>query len=209
MLVSQPSQMRDRAQLLCEAQPGEALKVARQIPDPWFGCQALSWVGRYWTDAKFGEILQEAADVAAAAGDPYQKVGASAWPVRALLERATAADTITIRALSYARAIENLGSRSEALMLLFQAALPGEKALWKPILDELVLASQPVLNWRQRRNFRGLTQLLLAKDPHLAADVAGNACDETLRRSAGKALKAGAISPRPFFWQGGGRDPGA
>ncbi|HWW26135.1 MAG TPA: hypothetical protein VNZ85_09615 [Caulobacter sp.] len=62
-------------------------------------------------DAKFKEILQEAADVAARASDPYQTVGASAWPVRAMLERASLADTIVKRALSRARHIENLGGR--------------------------------------------------------------------------------------------------
>ncbi|HWW26134.1 MAG TPA: hypothetical protein VNZ85_09610 [Caulobacter sp.] len=85
-------------------------------------------------------------------------------------------------------------------MLLFQAALPGEKALWTPILDELVLASQPVLSWRQRRNFQGLIQLLLDRDPRLAAHVAGNVCEVALRGSAEKAVRTGAVSPRPFFW---------
>jgi hypothetical protein len=203
MPASPPSQMRDRAQRLCETEPAQALKIARHIPDPWFGCQSLSWVGRYWPDAKFIEILQEAFEVAARASDPYQTVAASAWPVRALLERGAPATTIARRTLPLARGIENLGGRSEALILLFQATLPYEKALWTPVLDELVIASEPVLNWRQRRNFRSVVQLLLGRDADLAAALAGRVSDEMLRRAADKALKVGAaILPRPFFWRG-------
>lgn len=197
-----PSQRRDQALRLREAKPAEALKVARHIPDPWFGCQALSWVGRYWADAKFAEILQEAADVATRASDPYQTVGASAWPVRALLERGAEAVSITRQTLPLARRIENLGGRSEALMLLLQATLPYEKALWAPILDELIIASEPVLNWRQRRNFQSVTQLLLGRDSNLAANLSGRVLDETLRRTADKAVMTGkAVPPRPFFWR--------
>jgi len=197
---SHPSLMRDRAQRLCETEPAEALKAARHIQDPWFGCQALSWVGRYWADAKFVEILQEAVEVAARASDPYQTVGASAWPVRALLERGAPAAAIARRTLPLAREIENLGSRSEALMLLFQAALPYEKAVWGPVLDELILASEPVLNWRQRRNFQSVVQLLLGRDAELADASAARVSDQALRRLADKALEAGtAIPPRPFF----------
>lgn len=101
-----PSQLRDRAQRLGETEPVEALKVARHIRDPWFGCQAISWVGRYWADTKFIEILQEAAEVATRASDPYQVVGAPAWPVRALLERGASADAIVWRTLPLARNIE-------------------------------------------------------------------------------------------------------
>lgn len=204
MPALQPSQMRNQVQRLCEAEPAEALKIARHISDPWFCSQALSWVGRYWRDTKFAEILQEAADVALRASDPYQTVGASAWPVRALLEGGATATTIARRTLPLARRIENLGSRSEALMLLFQAALPYDKVVWAPVLDELVIASEPVLNWRQRRNFQGVIRLLLGRDANLAADLTGKVSDETLRRSAEKALKGGAISSRPFF-QGNGQ----
>ncbi len=49
-------------------------------------------------------------------------------------------------------------------MLHFQAVLPYERGLWAPVLDELVIASEPVLNWRQQRDFRHVIQLLLAID---------------------------------------------
>ncbi len=85
-------------------------------------------------------------------------------------------------------------------MLLFQAALPYEKAVWGPVLDELILASEPVLNWRQRRNFQSVVQLLLGRDAELADASAARVSDQALRRLADKALEAGtAIPPRPFF----------
>jgi hypothetical protein len=104
--------------------------------------------------------------------------------------------------LPLARTIENLGSRSEALMLLFQATLPYERELWSPILDELVIASEPVLNWRQRRNFRHVIQLLMGIDVDLVFDLKSRVLDPTLRKAADKTLEVGsAASPRPFFWQ--------
>jgi hypothetical protein len=38
---------RDRAISLAESRPGEALKQARQIDEPWFRAQALAWVARF------------------------------------------------------------------------------------------------------------------------------------------------------------------
>ena len=112
------------------------------------------------------------------------------------------ANIIVARTLPLARSIENLGSRSAALMLLFQAVLPYDRDIWRPVLDELIDASEPVLNWRQRRNFRDVFQLLLGKDRALAHDLMDSVSDQALRAIADKAIKVGAsAAPRPFFWK--------
>jgi hypothetical protein len=48
-----------------------------------------------------------------------------------------------------------------------------------------------------------VVQLLLGRDPDLAAALASRVSDEMLRRTTDKALKVGTtILPRPFFWRG-------
>jgi hypothetical protein len=161
-------------------------------------------VGRYWPNRGFTEILQEAADLAAFSDNPYSAVACVAWPVRALLERgsAEAANAIIRRAIPTAQTIENQGGRSEALLLLLHAVLPYEDRQWRPVLDELIKASEPVRSWRQPRNFQFAWRLIWAKDPELTSELTVLISDRTLRKVAEKVVETGLGGlPRPFFWQ--------
>jgi hypothetical protein len=78
---------RNLAAQLSSSDPVRALVIARRIKDPWFACQALSWVARYSPEQRFHEIIEEALRAGSKADDPYKVVASAAWPVRALAER--------------------------------------------------------------------------------------------------------------------------
>jgi hypothetical protein len=111
---------------------------ARRIADPWFRCQALAWAARYSEDADFDATASEAVKAAFEDEDPFRTVGASAWPVRAMVERkrySLAAKTVG-RALPVAARIEHPVSRGHALFLLWEAAYPMKgSAAAKPVKD--------------------------------------------------------------------------
>ena len=121
-----PTQGRDHATRLAAINFSAALAAAREVSDPWYACQALAWVARYAPETELPRIAEEALEEAARASDPYQRVGASAWPVRALIEREQSARVHSLlpAILAQVGQIDNFGSRSQALFLLFQAVFP-------------------------------------------------------------------------------------
>lgn len=160
---------RQLAHRLSGTAPDEALEVARSIKDAWFRCQALSQVARYWPIDDYRGLLNEALAAANSHDDVFKQVTVSAWPIRGYLERGSpaSAKTIVERCVGAASSIENMGSRSEALFMVFQAAKPGPTDLWKLAFSALLKATEPALAWRQRRNIRDAVSMVAADDPQL------------------------------------------
>jgi len=203
---------RTRACDLANVDPVHALEIARGISDPWYACQAFAWVGRFWPGADFRSVIAEGARAANRSLDPYQVVAAAAWPVRAFLERDVRADARMLikEVLPVTPDIENLGSRSEALFTLLQAALPYEGPLWRPVLIALIEASEPTLSWRQRRNLRDAASMVFGVDSDQAKSIGLKITSPDLRRIIEKVLASPAktcLSPRQFFWDRPERPP--
>src|SRR5260370_42348437 len=91
-----PTQARDRAASLARSDPSTALTLAREINDPWFACQALAWVGRFWPGDDFETVINEAFEVGRKGNDPYRAVASAAWAVAALIEREASSQIRTI-----------------------------------------------------------------------------------------------------------------
>jgi hypothetical protein len=166
------SKQRDQAISLAKAHPDEALKQARQVTEPWFRAQALSWVARF-TDANVVAIAEEAAKSAAKGKDKYQQTAVRAWEIAALAERhkLLEARERLYDILQTAKYVEPASSRSEALLLLLQAAakIAGEDA--EKVYEVMKATCQPEAHWR---------------------------CDRSLRNGA--KILAGELQSRPFFW---------
>jgi hypothetical protein len=79
--------IRDSAIHLAPSDPGRAAEIARTIESPWYRCQALAWVARFAPEGQVEALAEEALYSCHTARDMFQAVGASAWPVRALIER--------------------------------------------------------------------------------------------------------------------------
>ena len=198
-----PTAARTLANRLASDQPERALSVARAIEAPWFRCQALSHVARYWPDEKYDPILEEAVRAADAQDQVFNRVAVSAWPIRAYLERGNAppAQKLLAACTHAASAIENMGSRSQALFAIFQAAKPFAIDLWQPVFRAVVEAAEPALSWRQLRNLKNAVAMVVSDNPELAHQTLEILSDpknlSPVRRYLDTPITA---EPRPYFW---------
>jgi hypothetical protein len=148
-------------------------------------------------------LLKEAVEAADSQNDAYKQVTVSAWPIRAYLERGSPspAKGLLEKYTSAAARIENMGSRSEALFMVFQAAKPFAADLWRPVFWALVGATEPALAWRQRRNARDAIAMVVQEDPSMVETALARLSDEktiaAIRRDLDNSRRA---QPRPFFW---------
>lgn len=198
------TQQRDLAGRLAPTDPTRALATARAIKDPWFACQALAWVARYAPDQQFIEIINESLRACSAERDPYRVVVPAAWPLRAIIERnyLKLLPSIIPDLLRRVTDIENMGSRSEALFMLFQAVFPAGRRNWFPVLQSLREASIPLINWRQRRNLCDAVLMVSNEDEQLAREITNGLADLKLKNKIEKNLTTRKThAPRPFFWK--------
>ena len=143
-------------------------------------------------------VLTTALTAASACTDSYRVAAASAWPLRALIERG-----LGDRAMSeFARLttslihVTPLASRSEAAFLLFQAAFPLGPEVRERLARELL--RDHAAHWRSRRNLVDGLSMLAATDPDRAQALLRAVPDPKLRRRAAKALSS-PLRPRKFF----------
>lgn len=200
-----PTAARNLSNRLALDQPGQALIVAREIESPWFRCQALSHVARYWPDEKYDRLLDEAVRAADSQDDVFKRVAVSAWPIRAYLERGNPcpARKLLTKYTRASSAIDNMGSRSEALFMIFQASKPFAFDLWQPVFWALVDAAEPALSWRQRRNLRDAVAMVGSESPELAQQTLQKLSDEKNLSAIRSFLnKPRFAEPRQFFWVG-------
>lgn len=197
-----PTQAREAAISLAASDFEAALKAARAVSDPWFACQALAWVGRFAPENRVEPVLKEAIRAAWSAADPY-RFASLAWPLRALIERDRShlTEEPLGEFLRRSPSIRPPSSRSEALVLVFQAVFPAGRLWWHPVLVEIRDASQPVLHWRQARSIGDAVLIVAGVDPDLARAFAEGVQDDRARREIGRGWDRGEFPPpRPFFW---------
>jgi hypothetical protein len=195
---------RDAAATTARTDARTARQQARRIADPWFRCQALAWAARYAAEPEFDAIAAEALKAASDSDDPYRVVAASAWPVRAMVERGRsgAATKAVAALLPVAARIEHPVSRGYALHVLWEAVYAVKPAA-KDVLRSLVSACQAMYGWQGPFLLRNAALTLAADDPAAARSVIAAMPDGPLKRQAERRVAAGESShPRPFFWQG-------
>ncbi len=191
-------------QKMAQLELSAALNAARAEPSYRGQCQAHAWIARFMREQKNVRRTAEAAiDAALRDEDPYTAVFPLAWPIRALLERGEQKVAIEQleRALHRCDGINPASSRSEALFLLFQAAMHGPDRIWETAFAKLAAASLPVGHWRQRRNLRDALLMIAAIDFRYAREFANTVEDAKLKQDvldhlANRSFKAA----RPFFW---------
>lgn len=163
---------RDQVSSLAKSNPQKALVQARDIGEPWYRAQALSWVARF-TDDDPVSVASEAAKAAKKCEDNYKRSAVRAWEVAALAERdcSLEAQKRLSEALFLTKRVEPISSRSEALLLLLQAAFSIDKKAAEKVYG-ILQASCPIEeNWRCKRAVRD-----------------------------GEKMISGELRPRPFFW---------
>lgn len=167
-----PTTQRDRAIGLAKSHPKEALEQARQVVEPWFRAQALSWVARF-ADRDVITISAEAAKAAAEGNDKFQQCAVRAWEIAALAERdhISEARKRLHEALVTAKYVEPASSRSEALFLLLQAGAKIAPEDVEEVYEIMKKSCRTEEHWR---------------------------CQRALRNGA--RMISGELQPRPFFW---------
>jgi hypothetical protein len=185
-----------------------ALREARVRPDAWGRAQGLGWAARFAPDAEVVAIAEEALAACASAADPYERVGASAWPLRALIERGHAARAAAMlgEVLLRAEAIENPVSRVDALFLVWQAVYPLGSEVRRTVLAPLLRTAVATNAWKPQRVLQVIVYILAEEEPSLADEVAAAMPPGQYQRAAARRLAGGERQElRPFFWpQGGG-----
>lgn len=117
---------RDLACRAAKVDFARALSLARKVSEPWFRCQALAYVARFAPEERVVKIAEEAIAAALAATEPYVRVAATAWPLRALIERNQGQKAVRLlpSILDLCPQIEGPKSRGDALFLLWEALFP-------------------------------------------------------------------------------------
>jgi hypothetical protein len=151
------TQQRDRVAALACSDPERAALVARQIEDPWFRCQALSYAALHMPNERFRlHLLADAFAAGAALKERNRQVTVSAWPLKvaALLGLGSQVESHTERLL---RVIEQEPSpvrRADALLQVFGAVVIGDRAVAIQVIERLAAACLAPLEGG-RRNKKG------------------------------------------------------
>lgn len=193
---------RDQVAKLAPSRPAEALRVARMIADPWFAVQALAWVVRFSRDDIGDAALAEARDTAKAGRDAYQRSAVLAWPIRAAVEtgRLDAARQMLADGMALLPKVRPAGSRAEAGGLLLEAAFPGGRELWEPVLAAIEAHCRPGDDWRSGRLYRSLAHIVSREDPDAAKRLVEALPEGKTRDRAVRELAGGVTAePRAFF----------
>jgi hypothetical protein len=163
---------RDQAAALARSNPKEAPARAKAVSEPWFRAQALAWVARF-TDSDPVAVARLAAKAASDCDDDYQRSAVRAWEVAALAgqNHADHAEWALKTAVAVAEGVLPVSSRSEALFLLFQAALAIGRKQSEWVYGRLEATCPEAEHWRCKRARRHAHQIL-----------------------------EGRSQPRPFFW---------
>lgn len=174
-LIMNGPEGRERAIKAAARDSNSALQIALAIDDRWYRCQALGWVARFAPNENDAlEIVERAIGDALNANDSYVTVGASAWPLRSLVERNfnDQAEAAISRILPHSRQIQHPVRRLDALFLLWQSAFPlNLSGPVREILQELLSACKEAQSWRAGRTLRDIVTQLVARDRQLAEHV--------------------------------------
>lgn len=202
MAAKTPTEARDRVCRLAPVDPKTALVEARKIADPWFRCQALSYVARFSPPGSVETIADEAVEAAFMEKDAYRAVAPAAWPLRALLERdlVSQARLLTNTLLEKSAAIEHPVSRLEALFLILQAAFPLPAADRHAVIDSLILAAKSADSWKASDRLEQTALMLIADAPEDASRVVRSMNENRYKTRVIEKIAANQVrQPRPFF----------
>jgi hypothetical protein len=179
-----------------------ALEVARSIRDPWFAAQALAAATRFSSEDALDALADEALAKAREAEDLYHVVGASAWTVRALIERGRAERaTHEIEALLAAAAgIAQPVRRMDALFLLWEAAFPFHGSARKGILQALISTARTADSWKPALLMRDAVLMIARERLEDAEALVVSVPDGKYRRQTVDRLRSLSFArPRHFF----------
>jgi len=194
---------RDRAINIADKEFENALTLAHTVDSAWYRCQALGWVARYAPESEVVKVAEKAIFAAYSADDSYQVVGASAWPLRALIERGYTQKIVNWipKLMESPESIVNPVSRLKALDLLWQAVYPTIGPTKSLVLDKLISACLAADSWQAGFTMREAVLVVAAESVIEANRLIASMPNGVYKRQAQRRVaegKRGCV--RSFYW---------
>ncbi|MBC7529767.1 MAG: hypothetical protein H7308_19735 [Chthonomonadaceae bacterium] len=170
-----------------------ALSLAQNLAVAWDRTTSLAAVARYAPEAEVILVAEKALKTAQLTGDMFKQVAASAWVVRALVERARVkeAEQIALSLLKQAEQIEHPVSKTGALTILWGATWIMPTPLRQRVLNSLLAACLVANSWRSGRTMRYVALVVANEDRPQAQRIIDSMRDNRYKRGAQQKLDAG------------------
>lgn len=206
------TQERDQAARIAGANTESALRLARNIDDPWFRCQALAHAAWHTVDDEsFFKVINESLDSGWSIEIPNRAASVVAWPVAALAGRRLSGpaamqriDRMLREAL--ARLTEVVAhepspiSRADALLIHVHALSPSRPDLRKGILNLLSKECRDPANRKRQRQTEVAALVIARDDPRSALALATSLNEARRRRTLARIEQQPELcGPRSFF----------
>ena len=206
------TQERDQAARVARTDIAAALRIARNIRDPWFRCQALAHGAWHETDQKpFFGPLTESLESGWSINNPNRAVTAIAWPVAALARRSFPGPdakgrtnrvlrTVIARLARVVTEDPSPVSRADALLLHVHALSPTWSELRGTVLGLLLKECRDPANRKRDRQLEEAALVIADDDPATALALTSS-LDESRRCRTIARIEARSegLGPRPFF----------
>jgi hypothetical protein len=147
-----------------------ALRIAKEIPDPWYRCQSLSFVAAEARDRKTRlSLIGAAFDAALACQDPNRVATVSTWPLRVLVESSAEAEVHrhAERLLQLIRTEPHPVRRGDAQSHILSALYAGPRPDFLNAFRDFVDSCKQAHSWRLDEICRRFAPWLNSIDPTL------------------------------------------
>jgi len=182
---------RAAVEALLPEQVERALLVAREIRDPWYRCQALTFTARHLNDGDTArDALLEALDAAYQQNEPNRIVTIASWPISVLSSvHPDVATEHTTRLLGIAASEAHTLRRADALIRLFEAVykLP---VLRESVFHDLLVSLRASHGWRAQRLLRQVALIVAESSPDEALELLNTLPDDRPTRSTRRMITA-------------------
>jgi hypothetical protein len=193
---------RGRAFQLAATDPAKAMKIAENIRDPWYRCQAIAACA--WHAPARAERLRWVRHALAAAAEldsPNRAVSVAAWPLQVLArDQDPQLGGLIAEALATIAQEPNPVQRGDALVLLAHSVVPAGPDAYAPVIKALVETCRVANSWKVPRFLRSASLMLAESDINGANEILAAMCEGRLSRQTRADIAAKKwLGPRSFF----------
>lgn len=152
------------------------------------------------------KVAEESLSAAFSAGDPYQTVGAAAWPIRALIERGQEQKVLGLTRclLEVSGHIPNPVGKLKALYLLWQSVYPAGGSASKQVFDKLIGACLSANSWQAGYTMREIILVVARENRSEADQLVALMPEGVYKRQTQHRFSEGKQGHiRQFFWHSG------
>jgi hypothetical protein len=190
-VTREAARSRNEVYSLLASDPTAALHQARAIRDPWYRCQALTFVAKAEkTESTALRLVREALDAAREQSEPNRIVSAAAWPLRELVRLDAPAARQLLGELLHTISREPHGLRRLDGTARIVWAVAEAEDLRRIVRSAFTRAVSQSTGWRTERIVASTAVYVAKWDPAFARELIDSREPNRYRRSAEKELRA-------------------